>query len=278
MVDENLDVCPNCGAPITGVKRTVDVTPKTIEELLLWANNHNLPLKDMRFFIGENYNKPRAFGIYKNSHNEFVVYKNKANGERSIRYQGVDEAYAVNELYMKMKSEIINQKQNNPNLRSTSFRTVQATTATKSTKSIGRTLFGIIYSSLFIAVLIVCIAVPVMKFINNGSKNGYYVYDDNIYYKLGNLWYVSYLTSDGNYDWESTDDLPYSLLNNLDDYYSSKDYSSQYGCSNFRYSSEYQNYVESNWSDNDSWDSDSDYDWSSSDSWDSSYTDWDSDW
>ena len=34
-----------------------------------------------------------------------------ASGERAIRYQGVDEAYAVNELYQRLKSEIADQKE-----------------------------------------------------------------------------------------------------------------------------------------------------------------------
>lgn len=67
---------------------------------------------DNKIFIGINYKKPKAFGIYQDG-DQFIVYKNKANGERAIRYQGTDEAYAVNELYLKLKSEILNQKANN---------------------------------------------------------------------------------------------------------------------------------------------------------------------
>ena len=40
----------------------------------------------------------------------FIVYKNKADGTRAVRYKGTDEAYAVNELYLKLKDEILNQK------------------------------------------------------------------------------------------------------------------------------------------------------------------------
>ena len=62
-------------------------------------------MRQQRFFIGINYKKPKAFGIYQDG-DQFIVYKNKANGERAIRYQGTDETYAVNELYLKLKSEI----------------------------------------------------------------------------------------------------------------------------------------------------------------------------
>ena len=62
--------------------------------------------------IGKNIKEPKAFGIYKDGRN-FIVYKNKANGQRAVRYKGTDEAYAVNELYMRLKEEILNQKSNN---------------------------------------------------------------------------------------------------------------------------------------------------------------------
>ena len=64
----------------------------------------------MRFFIGVDYKKPKAFGIYQDGDGNFVVYKNKADGSRAIRYKGTDEAYAVHELYLKMQSEVQKQK------------------------------------------------------------------------------------------------------------------------------------------------------------------------
>lgn len=90
--------------------RTATEVPETIEELKNFCYRHGLPLEQMRFFIGENYPGARAFGIYQDYDGYFVVYKNKADGTRAIRYRGTDEAYAVNEIYQKMKSEI--QKQN----------------------------------------------------------------------------------------------------------------------------------------------------------------------
>ena len=58
----------------------------------------------MRFFIGENYQKARAFGIYEDG-GRYIVYKNKANGERVTRYSGPDEAHAVRELFQKLLDE-----------------------------------------------------------------------------------------------------------------------------------------------------------------------------
>ena len=46
------------------------------------------------------------FGIYRDEDGEFVVYKNKSDGSRAVRYKGLDEAFAVNELYEKLRSEV----------------------------------------------------------------------------------------------------------------------------------------------------------------------------
>ena len=110
MIEDTAVECPNCGAANTNVKRMTVTTPQTIEQLQSWYVARNLPPYEVtRFFIGENHQGPKAFGIYRDG-NEFVVYKNKADGSRAIRYRGTDEAYAVNELYLKLKSEILNQK------------------------------------------------------------------------------------------------------------------------------------------------------------------------
>ncbi|MBP5600792.1 MAG: hypothetical protein J6X48_11065, partial [Lachnospiraceae bacterium] len=86
---------------------------KTIAELADWYKARKLPpYETTRYFIGINYKEHRAFGIYEEN-GEFIVYKNKDDGSRAIRYQGKDEAYAVNELYLKLKSEILNQKARN---------------------------------------------------------------------------------------------------------------------------------------------------------------------
>ena len=107
--------CPNCGATNSHLKRVGNEVPQTIQELQNWYVSHNLPPEDVtRFFIGTNVQEARAFGSYfDESTGNYVVYKNKDNGERAIRYEGKDQSYAVNELYIKLKEEIINQKSNN---------------------------------------------------------------------------------------------------------------------------------------------------------------------
>lgn len=109
-INDTCENCPNCGAVNDHMQRAVSGTPKTIAELDAWYKARKLPSSEVtRFFIGVNYTGRRAFGIYEEQ-GEFIVYKNKDDGTRAIRYRGTDEAYAVNELYLKLKSEILNQK------------------------------------------------------------------------------------------------------------------------------------------------------------------------
>ena len=109
-MSETMQKCPNCGAVNTQYFRAAKDTPKTIAELQAWYQAHHLPPEEKtRFFIGRDIKEARAFGIYQDGE-EFIVYKNKADGTRAIRYQGTDEEYAVNELYLKLKAEILEQK------------------------------------------------------------------------------------------------------------------------------------------------------------------------
>ncbi len=100
-------ICPSCGAENQGFvadsPRRI-LNPRTIQELKEYCAERGMPLLRMRFFVGENYKEPKAFGIYQDG-TDFVVYKNKADGSRAIRYRGPDEAHAVHELHAKLLSE-----------------------------------------------------------------------------------------------------------------------------------------------------------------------------
>ncbi len=84
--------------------------PKTIEELRSWFKERGYEPAQTRFFVGVDFRAPKAFGIYLDEFGEYVVYKNKADGTRVIRYQGYDQEYAVHELYQRFQQEIINQQ------------------------------------------------------------------------------------------------------------------------------------------------------------------------
>lgn len=113
-IDDINTNCPNCGAPLETAARFASRQPRTIEELQKWYAAMKLPPENVtRFFIGKDITEPKAFGIYKGADGDFVVYKNKADGSRAVRYRGSDEAYAVNEIYQRLKEEIVNQKSHN---------------------------------------------------------------------------------------------------------------------------------------------------------------------
>ena len=253
-IEDTDEVCPHCGAPNAHLMASGEGVPKTIEELKAFCERHHLPLKDMRFFIGEDYKEPRAFGIYQDG-DDFVVYKNKDDGTRAVRYRGHDEAYAVNELYQKMKSEVANQKNR---LASSKMKTAQ-----KSERR-GRMLGTAGIAALIFAIFLMLGA------LFSGNSRGYYVYDDTTYYYQDDGWY--YYDTTGS-SWERDNNPPTELTDHADDYYAGSSYDSSYGTSDFS-DSDY--YVEPS-SDDSDWDDD-DWDWDSSDSWDSGSTDWSSDW
>ena len=70
-----------------------------------------MPLEKMRFFIGENRKEPKCFGVYQDeSTGNWVVYKNKADGTRTVRYEGPDEARAAQEIWNKIGDEVKHRK------------------------------------------------------------------------------------------------------------------------------------------------------------------------
>ncbi|MDO4188556.1 MAG: hypothetical protein Q4D29_06155 [Lachnospiraceae bacterium] len=269
-IDEHDEFCKQCGAVNANFKRSTDGTPKTITELKIWYENRNLPPKEVtRFFIGEDYKGPRAFGIYEQN-GEFIVYKNKDDGTRAERYRGKDEAYAVNEIYLKLKSEILNQKAHNLNNKNGYG---GATSANQNDKvfSIGRIALPIFFF-LVVGINIIAFVGSSIKRAKDAPYAGnYYKYEDHIYYcnsYVDDDWYW--------YDDYSRDYLPVNIpaemYNDIQNYKFSEYDKWDSSIVKFEDSST-GHYVETI---NDS--SDSDYSWDSSDSWDSDFSDWDSDW
>ena len=276
--EDTLHQCPDCGAPNPSHKN--DKGPKTIEELKIWYKNRNLPDPEVtRFFIGVDYKKPKAFGIYKDDNGEFVVYKNKADGSRAVRYRGSDEEYAVNELLQRLKDEIVHQKA------SSGFKSDSATKSSFSKmdeeeKSIrknrgnggydGRKTFFL--SKLLALFFIILVLILILKDANFNSHKGYYRYDDDVYYCISDDWYHY----DGGWtEVSSTAPGPVAISANYDEYFISKSWDPSIETTNWNNSSYYDRYHTSNSSSDDN---DSDYDWDSNDSWDSGNTDWGSDW
>ena len=262
--EDSLPACPQCGAPNKYRRATGIEVPKTIEELAAWYAEKNLPPEEVtRFFIGKDVREPKAFGIYKKGE-DFIVYKNKASGERAERYRGTDEAYAVNELYMKLKEEILTQKDKQINVQNKSRYSYPG--GYKPSKKKGnpmRKIILIIFAIIFIpgifgGVLSVLLA-----------DNGYYKINGNTYYSDYDDWYI--WEADG---WYRT--YKPEIIGDYDDYQIEYEDGADY--EDFSDSPHYvdDDWVEDDW-DTDDWD-DSDYDWDNDYDWDSDYSDWDSDW
>lgn len=301
-MDDSMETCPNCGAPNNNIKRTADGTPKTIEQLKEWYRKRGLPPYNVtRFFIGENVTERRAFGIYREG-DKFIVYKNKDNGQRAIRYQGTDEAYAVNEIYLKLKAEILNQKRlsdvgagGRGGMGNASESSGCKGCLTKAGMYIGIFLafigfagagaIGIavvaaiaigIYVLLskmnlsqrakritIISIIVLAILIPILVLFMRSWNNGYYDYGGTTYYKDDNDWY--YYNSYSN-DWCDADDYVATdaIESDYDNYYSGFAYDGDSAYTDFTDSEIYSDKYYS---------SSGDSGWSSS-SWDS---DWDSD-
>ena len=256
-------VCPNCGAAnehyVQDTPRKI-VKPRTIAELKEYCAERGMPLLRMRFFIGEDYREPKAFGIYRDGE-DVVVYKNKSDGSRAIRYRGRDEEHAVDELFQKLLDEChsrgIYPDGEVPRTRSSGG------SRKKSSSLTGLRAFGI---WLLVMVLFGMISGAVESC--QHSKDGYYSNGNGmVYYHYGNDWYYTYDDNDAGYWYSSYGGFPES---NYEDYSLGDTWSSDWGVSNFKESSTWDSIVESESS---SSDYDSDYD-----SWDSGGTDWDSDW
>lgn len=251
--------CPHCGASnpnyVVDTPRTV-FRPQTIDELKEYCAERGMPLLRMRFFIGEDFKEPRAFGIYRDG-DRFVVYKNKADGSRAIRYQGPDEAHAVNELFQKLMVECYNR-----GIYPDGKPVERMRNETKKGGSKAPFVIMIIIAVLWLTILVAGIASGVSSCAAH-KKDGYYRFDgaDAIWYHYGTSWYYSDTDSS---DWTYGD----PGVSDYTDYQIGEDYTSDWGVTDFKDSDTYDSLTSS---------SDSSYD-SGYDSWDSGGTDWDSDW
>lgn len=247
--NDTLEKCPGCGAPNEGVVRTTDKQPVTIEQLKEWYASKGLPPYEVtRFFIGENYTKPKAFGIYKDEQTgNFVVYKNKASGERAVRYEGTDEAYAVNELFQRLKQEIIQQKSNNVKKNAGG-----SSSAPPPKKSFAETLKYILRPTWWkIPGLPVIVFIVYFGVIDPATipVKGYYSCDSTVFYHISSDsrddWYVYDSTDD---DWSAVNMYEiypeiYDKRKAANEYLTAEEWNSALPCSDFTQSVAYSDYI-----------------------------------
>lgn len=277
-IEETEKNCPNCGAVNTHMARAAHGVPHTIDALQAFCAAHGVDLEKMHFHIGEDYKEPKAFGIYRDN-GEFVVYKNKADGSRAVRYRGTDESYAVNEIYQKLKAELQEVREQSapaqgeykysPPTRSFNPR--------KPRRRIGcLTWILIIFVGGSLLLGGISLLLQKLGLYTPSPANGYYTYEGQEYRYCDERWYA-YDADDG---WYYTTVDPF-FEENYNDYWDS--YSDPYGTYDTydTYSGNYYDYDDYDYSDNNNWDDDwDDDDWDNDydyDSWDYG-NDWDSDW
>ena len=252
-------VCPRCGADTTVSRR-----PRTIYELRAYCAEKRVPLEQIRFFIGEDYREPRAFGIYQDDDGQFVVYKNKADGNRAIRYHGPDEAYAVNEILQKLNSEVELRRAKKSGGVTRSGGATHSSGSTLSRKKSRAFRDTLIYAGIITVLIVIVFGFLAVR---NTPRRGYYHYNNDDYYYYNN-WYL--------YDedeWVPVYDVDEELQEDYRDYRTN----TYEGGTLFEDSEWYDyEYERSHSSDDD----DDDYDWDDDDwdDWDTGDTDWDSDW
>ena len=277
--DAALPKCPNCGSPNDNLRRNADEVPKTVGDLKAWFAARGLTAEKTRFFIGENYKGPKAFGIYKEADGRCVVYKNKADGKRAVRYEGYDEAYAVNEIYQRLQSEILNQKSHYVDKKKAqAVRTVKTVEKKQSALSGLKRFFVTALIIVGIGTVVFQVGKKLGFYVGNKYDNGYYSYGNETYYSLDDDWY--YYDYSGS-EWWPVDSIPDGLSQNAPDYYESSYYTPELGTLDFTDTDYYSNWE---YEQSQSYDDDDDYDYDDYDDdwdyddWDYDDTDWDSDW
>lgn len=257
--------CPNCGVANEVEKENSNkqnnninyfknfendnIEIKTIEELKKWYASQKFPSEDIsRFFIGINYIKPNAFGIYEDFKTKnYIVYQNKNNGEKNILYDGEDEKYAVNIIYTQLKIQANNIRLKSQKIEEEKRKNkVENNISTNNIKEryyIDRELKDKNGKILKIFVIILIIFISTISIITyNGvyPHKGYYDYEECYYYYQNNNWYI-YNNSN---DWNICSNPPKELTLNSKNYYISKSYKSSYNIQNFKHTKYYINLID----------------------------------
>ncbi len=262
--------------------------PRTIEELKSFAAERQIPLEKLHVYLGTDYQWPKAFGIYKDGE-EFIVYKNKADGSRAIRYRGKDEAYAVREIYLKMREMGIVAKgseatrgmedtgaetsrqdgiysgtgwQDGSSYTAAEYERDHAAMGSRSKSRLKKVLTGCALAAAGIAIIGMISGDTKPKY-----RRGYYNYQDEYYYSDGYDWYCY-----NNGYWLS---VGLSVVDEIIDEYAA--YAVDISDAGIEpcYVSSYDSDDDDDdwWDDDDDWYDDNDWDYDFDNDWD-----WDSDW
>ena len=251
----------------------------SIQEILDLAEAYHMPLEKMRFFIGQDIREPKAYGIYQMQDGRWIVYKNKSDGTRAVRYAGNSEAEASRIIFEKLSDEIAARKKDAAwwehqeqmasdgeyayeyekeiaSRKGFDLREIKNTPARKISRVYTASLIGLAGMAF--------IAGSFIKDLRSGPslQNGYYknpdgdvmVYCNDQWYAYDDGWYPAQVSDTDAYEYEGS-------------YYNDESWSEDFTDTSYyeTWSSDYDQ------SDHD----DYDYDY---DDWDTGDTDWDTDW
>lgn len=189
--------------------------PKTIKELEKFYKDHNFPTyEETKIFIGEQYKSLKAYGVYKDSKSgKYVVFQNKGNGVKITYYEGYDEEFAVNKVYLRIKERLIDKDK-------------------KSLSKRFQNTYLFIYSTVIVMIIIFFVIYIVFDSFVFVPQRGYYFINNQAYYQINGFWYQY-----DNDDWHLCSEPKY--FGSLNDYYKGKNYKKTRYYSDIRYSSIY---------------------------------------
>ena len=237
--------CPNCGAqnpshiPVEAATEYSFQMPKTIKELEQLLEKNRLSPSEIRLHLREDYPGPQCFGIFQDEAGNFVVYKNRIDGTRLIRYQGPDEAYAVSELVQKTLERVEVRRalhvvlpHENGSLSVRKDQEKHARSARKSSRAATRRSSNWHITLGLLSPLLISLLLLVVTNWKT-TENGYYCYQSSYFYYQSPDWYISQGEC-----WYPIVPIQ-AFSSNCTKYYCSASYSESYGVADFSTSNYY---------------------------------------
>ena len=184
----------------------------------------------MHIHIDEDYRGARAYGIYRDGE-RCIVYKNDSKANRNVRYEGTDEAYAVNELYAKIKEMTGAAKSAAQTRQTAPVRSVKATGGRRRKRNVNGAIKAIV--TIYIIIIVLSTVGSFFRMVAHNLYRGTYGggsyyndYYDSDYYDYGDYDYGDYDYSydDDDYDWGSSWDYDWD-----DDWDDDWDWDSDWG-------------------------------------------------
>ena len=242
LAEDATEFCPLCGAPVAPEEKSEpeaspaqpETAPRTVEELLALCASFEADPAAYHFYIGEDEKDAVGYGLFVDEFGDYVFYHNHRNQQRSIRYKGRDEAYAVGELYRRMKEarvfyRPVSRQEEGGERRHHHSHSGQSGRQRRKARRIRLAV------AIGAAVVVCCVAAVVLRWRALQPKDGYYHCQGRYYYLQQHQWYAYDSVMD---NWEKTDANP-TIVANHQAYYRSIYYWEGSPVSDFRDSGYY---------------------------------------